>query len=146
MKLPPPQPPISERTQATSSTGSAVSNTRRNSQKRSVKVAPLPSVVGYNGSGPAPSGSFAPWIDALPPELRSLLQGELAAGNRIRFAAGCGLEPQTQVFVLLDLPFFDANAILPNGVQRREASPNAEWLLEYVCEDGAFVLACAGPA
>lgn len=45
--------------------------------------------------------SLAPWVQALPQSLRTVLDIELAAGNRISYAAGCGLDPSTSVFVLL---------------------------------------------
>src|SRR6476660_4898371 len=52
-----------------------------------------------------PNDSTAPWTGALPTPLKRLLTDELRAGNSIQYVAGCGLDPETALLILLARPF-----------------------------------------
>ncbi|CAG0987815.1 hypothetical protein ARNL5_02982 [Anaerolineae bacterium] len=74
------------------------------------------------------------------PELRSLLEAELAAGNRVTDAdRGC-FSPDA-VFVLLERPF-TREPTLPEGVVRVEVNDPHWWRVEYRHTVTGHVIAC----
>lgn len=77
----------------------------------------------------------------LRPELRALLEAELAAGNVIA-EAGPGLHGKDSVLVLLAKPFRAAPAAPPPGVQHRMLNDPHWWQAEYVHAASGHCLAC----
>ena len=85
--------------------------------------------------------SNAPWTGALPTPLKRLLADELRAGNSIQYVAGCGLDPETVLLVLLARPFLTRREALPEQVHfRQNNEPNA-WPAEYYTDEPKCVLA-----
>ena len=60
-----------------------------------------------------PDDSNSPWTGALPTPLKHLLADELRAGNSIQYVAGCGLDPETVLLVLLARPCLPRRGPLP---------------------------------
>ncbi|MBL9198957.1 MAG: hypothetical protein JNL39_00565 [Opitutaceae bacterium] len=77
----------------------------------------------------------------LSPELRELLDAELAVGNAIA-DAGPGLRGKDSVLVLLAQPFRATPAALPPGVQHRVLNDPHWWQAEYVHAASGHCLAC----
>ncbi len=80
-------------------------------------------------------------LGLLCPELRPLLDAELAAGNRVtdadrgRFAPGA-------VFVLLETPFAETRPGLDGGVVRVDVNDPHWWKTEYRHAASGHVVAC----
>ena len=87
--------------------------------------------------------SFQPWAEALPAGLSRLLAWEIALGNEIRFASGCGLDPETQVFILLRDPFAGACPLPGGNVAVRELPACPDWQCEW--REAECVLAAPAP-
>lgn len=80
-------------------------------------------------------------VHRLGPELRALLDAELAAGNTIA-EAGPGLHGKDSVLVLLAKPFRTAPASPPPGLQHRVLNDPHWWQAEYVHAATGHCLAC----
>lgn len=89
----------------------------------------------------SPNDSNAPWTGALPTPLKRLLADELRAGNSIQYVAGCGLDPETVLLVLLARPFLPQCGPLPEKVFFRQVSSPDAWPAEYYTEEPKCVLA-----
>jgi hypothetical protein len=85
--------------------------------------------------------SNAPWTGALPTPLKRLLADELRAGNSIQYVAGCGLDPETVLLVLLAHPFHSRREPLPEKVFFRQVNTADAWPAEYYTEAPKCVLA-----
>ncbi len=85
--------------------------------------------------------SNAPWTGALPTPLKRLLADELRAGNSIQYVAGCGLDPETVLLVLLARPFLSQPGPLPEKVFFRQVKAPDAWPAEYYTEEPKCVLA-----
>ena len=85
--------------------------------------------------------SNEPWTGALPTPLKHLLDDELRAGNSIQYVAGCGLDPETVLLVLLSRPFLPRRDPLPEDVFFRQVTAPDAWPAEYYTEDPKCVLA-----
>lgn len=85
--------------------------------------------------------SNAPWTNALPTPLKLLLADELRAGNSIQYVAGCGLDPETVLLVLLAKPFLPRHGPLPENVFFRQVNAPDAWPAEYYTEEPKCVLA-----
>jgi hypothetical protein len=85
----------------------------------------------------------APWTGALPAPLKRLLADELRAGNSIQYVAGCGLDPETVLLVLLARPFLPRREPLPEKVFFRQVNAPDAWPAEYYTEEPKCVLAAA---
>lgn len=96
-----------------------------------------------NDSSPDPSAddSNAPWTGALPTPLKRLLAEELRAGNSIQYVAGCGLDPETVLLVLLARPFLPRREPLPDEVFFRQVDQPDAWPAEYYTAEPKCVLA-----
>jgi hypothetical protein len=81
------------------------------------------------------------WTGALPTPLKRLLADELRAGNSIQYVAGCGLDPQTVLLVLLARPFLPRRGPLPEEVFFRQVNAPDAWPAEYYTEGPKCVLA-----
>lgn len=92
-------------------------------------------------SGTAPNDSNEPWTGALPAPLKRLLADELRAGNSIQYVAGCGLDPETVLLVLLAQPFLSRRGPLPEKVFFRQVNAPDAWPAEYYTEEPKCVLA-----
>jgi hypothetical protein len=88
-----------------------------------------------------PDDSDAPWTGALPTPLKRLLADELRAGNSIQYVAGCGLDPETVLLVLLARPFIPRPGPLPEQVFFRQAHAPDAWPAEYYTREPKCVLA-----
>jgi hypothetical protein len=88
-----------------------------------------------------PDDSNAPWTGALPTPLKRLLADELRAGNSIQYVAGCGLDPETVLLVLLARPFLPRPGPLPEKVFFRQANAPDAWPAEYYTQEPKCVLA-----
>lgn len=91
--------------------------------------------------GALPNDSNAPWTGALPAPLKRLLAEELHAGNSIQYVAGCGLDPETVLLVLLARPFRPRHEPLPDDVFFRQVNSPDAWPAEYYTEEPKCVLA-----
>jgi len=91
----------------------------------------------------SPNDSNAPWTAALPTPLKRLLDDELRAGNSIQYVAGCGLDPETVLLVLLTRPFLFRREPLPDKVFFRQVTAPDAWPAEYYTEEPKCVLAAA---
>lgn len=80
-------------------------------------------------------------LASLCPELRTLLDAELAAGNQV-VETHVGWPVDGAVFVMLGEPFKATSAGLPDGVVRREINDPHWWKAEYDHEPTKHVLAC----
>jgi hypothetical protein len=69
-------------------------------------------------------------IAALCPELRAILDAELAAGNAVAEASR-GIGKPTAVHVALRRPFLTTPSPLPPGVTHREINDPHWWQTEY---------------
>lgn len=87
--------------------------------------------------------SNEPWTGALPSPLKRLLADELRAGNSIQYVAGCGLDPETVLLVLLARPFLPRREPLPDKVFFRQVNDPDAWPAEYYTEEPKCVLAAA---
>lgn len=85
--------------------------------------------------------SNAPWTGALPTPLKHLLADELRAGNSIQYVAGCGLDAETVLLVLLARPFLPRREPLPEKVFFRAVNAPDAWPAEYYTEEPKCVLA-----
>jgi hypothetical protein len=92
-------------------------------------------------AGTLPDDSNAPWTGALPTPLKRLLADELRAGNSIQYVAGCGLDPETVLVVLMARPFLPRRGPLPESVYFRQANTPDAWPAEYYTEAPKCVLA-----
>ncbi len=90
-----------------------------------------------------PNDSNTPWTGALPTPLKRLLADELRAGNSIEYVAGCGLDPETVLLVLLARPFLPRRGPLPEKVFFRQVSAPDAWPAEYYTEAPKCVLAAS---
>lgn len=90
-----------------------------------------------------PDDSNAPWTGALPTPLKHLLADELRAGNSIQYVAGCGLDPETVLLVLLARPFLSRRESLPDTVFFRQVTAPDAWPAEYYTEEPKCVLAAS---
>ena len=90
--------------------------------------------------------SNAPWTGALPVPLKRLLADELRAGNSIQYVAGCGLDPETVLLVLLARPFLTRREPLPETVFFRQIEAPDAWPAEYYTEEPKCVLAAGAIA
>ena len=88
-----------------------------------------------------PNDSNTPWTGALPTPLKRLLADELHAGNSIQYVAGCGLDPETVLLVLLERPFRPRPEPLPDDVFFRQVNSPDAWPAEYYTEEPKCVLA-----
>ena len=88
-----------------------------------------------------PNDSNTPWTGALPTPLKRLLADELRAGNSIQSVAGCGLDPETVLLILLARPFLPRREPLPEKVFFRQVEDPDAWPAEYYTEDPKCVLA-----
>lgn len=91
----------------------------------------------------SPDDSNAPWTGALPAPLKHLLDDELQAGNSIQYVAGCSLDTETVLLVLLARPFLPRRAPLPDSVFFRQVTDPEAWPAEYYTEDPRCVLAAS---
>jgi len=89
----------------------------------------------------SPNDSNAPWTGALPTPLKRLLADELRAGNSIQYVAGCGLDPETVLLVLLERPFLPRRGPLPEDVFFRQVKSPDAWPAEYYTAEPKCVLA-----
>ncbi len=88
-----------------------------------------------------PNDSNTPWTGALPAPLKRLLADELHAGNSIQYVAGCGLDPETVLLVLLARPFRPRREPLPDDVFFRQVNASDAWPAEYYTQEPKCVLA-----
>jgi len=91
----------------------------------------------------SPNESNTPWTGALPTPLKHLLDDELRAGNSIQYVAGCGLDPETVLLVLLARPFLSRSEPLPDKVFFRQVTAPDAWPAEYYTEEPKCVLAAS---
>lgn len=75
------------------------------------------------------------------PELRGLLDAELAAGNAVA-ETHRGWNDPTAIVVLLAFPFRAKPETLPSGVVFREVNDPHWWLAEYAHSPTNHLLAC----
>jgi hypothetical protein len=75
------------------------------------------------------------------PELRALLDAELAAGNKVA-ECGIGVNGSTAPLVLLASPFRARPDALPVGVEYREVNDPHWWKAEYFHTPTKHCLAC----
>ena len=80
-------------------------------------------------------------IEQLCPELRVLLDAELAAGNAI-VESGRGLYGKGTVLILLAKQFLARPATLPPGVAFREVNDPHWWKAEYFHSPSRHCVAC----
>ena len=78
----------------------------------------------------------------LRPELRAILDQELAAGNRISCTSKGWGDPDA-IFVQLHFPFIVKQENLPAGVQYNLVNDTHWWLAEYVHMPSKHLLACS---
>jgi len=88
-----------------------------------------------------PNDSNTPWTGALPTPLKRLLADELRAGNSIQYVAGCGLDPETVLLILLARPFLPRREPLPDNVFFRQVNAPDAWAAEYYTDEPRCVLA-----
>lgn len=81
------------------------------------------------------------FIERLCPQLRLLLDAELAAGNRV-VDAGPGLRDWNAVLVRLAEPFQTPRASAPVGLVYRQINDPHWWLAEYEHLESGHLLAC----
>src|SRR2546423_6685849 len=93
-----------------------------------------------------PNDSNTPWTGALPTPLKRLLADELRAGNAIQYVAGCGLDPETVLLVLLARPFLSRREPLPDKVFFRQVTAPDAWPAEYYTEEPKCLLAAGAIA
>jgi len=89
----------------------------------------------------SPDDSNAPWTGALPTPVKRRLADELRAGNSIQYVAGCGLDPETVLLILLARPFLSRPGPLPEKVFFRQVNAPDAWPAEYYTEEPKCVLA-----
>jgi hypothetical protein len=80
-------------------------------------------------------------LAALCPELRTILDAELAAGNTIA-AASRGVGKPTAVHVALRRPFLTLQSSLPSFVTYREINDPHWWKAEYEHSATGHLLVC----
>jgi hypothetical protein len=80
-------------------------------------------------------------LAALCPELRTILDAELAAGNTIAEASR-GVGKPTGVHIALRQPFLTQQSSLPLGVAYREINDPHWWKAEYEHSPTGHLLVC----
>jgi hypothetical protein len=80
-------------------------------------------------------------VAELCPELRTLLESELAAGNQVAETSKGWPRPDS-VFVMLALPFRKRPGTLPAGVVYRDVNDPHWWKAQYHHEPTQHLLAC----
>jgi hypothetical protein len=80
-------------------------------------------------------------LAALCPELRAILDAELAAGNMISEASRGAGKPNA-VYVALRRPFLTQQPYLPRGVAYREINDPHWWKAEYEHAATGYLLVC----
>jgi RimJ/RimL family protein N-acetyltransferase len=82
-----------------------------------------------------------PALAALHPDLRAMLDAELAAGNQVE-ETGRGWPDADSVFVRLRDPFRAKPAVLPDGVVYTEPNDPHWWKADYTTRSPRHTLAC----
>jgi RimJ/RimL family protein N-acetyltransferase len=82
-----------------------------------------------------------PALEALHPDLRAILDAELAAGNSV-LETGAGWPDGDSVFVRLREPFRTKPSPLPDGVTYTEPNDPHWWKADYSSKSPRHVLAC----